>query len=142
MHFLRADLHFKRVPAMQQRRVQRLIEVRPRNRDVILEAPGHRPPNVMDHAQRGVAIALGVRDDAHGKQIVNLLEAGFLTEHFAVHGIEAFHASFQFRGNAGFYQPRADGCLHLVQEFFMKGCFVANFFLQCKEPFRLEIAEG
>ena len=50
MHVLRADLHFKGLPAVQERRVERLVQIWARNRDVIFEASGHWPPDVMDHA--------------------------------------------------------------------------------------------
>ena len=44
MHFLGANLHLDRHAVRpEQRRVQRLIAVDPRNRDVVLEATRHRP---------------------------------------------------------------------------------------------------
>ena len=74
VHFLRADLHFKRLAAMQNGGMQRLVEIGPRHGDVIFEAARDRAPDVVHHAERGVAVSLGVRDDAHGQQVINLLE--------------------------------------------------------------------
>src|ERR1041385_6588282 len=45
MHFLGADLHFKRLATVNHRGVQGLIQIGPRHRDVILEAAGHRTPD-------------------------------------------------------------------------------------------------
>src|SRR5258708_376853 len=92
------DLHFKGLAAVQHRGVQRLIKIRPGNGDVILEAPGDRAPDVMDHAECRVTIALRIGDDAHGEQIVNLFEAGFLAHDFAVHGIQTLDAASRLCG--------------------------------------------
>ena len=126
---------------MQNSGVQRLIQIGPRNRDVILEPARHGPPNVMDHAQCGVTVALQVRDHAHRQQIVNLFEARLLPQHLAVQRIQRLHAGFQLRRNACLHEFRTDGCLHFIQKFFVKRRFVADFLLQRKECFHLEIAE-
>ena len=45
MHVLRTDLEFDMLSLRaHHRRMQRLIEIRLWNRDVVLEAPGHWPP--------------------------------------------------------------------------------------------------
>ncbi len=58
VHFLRADLHFKRLAAMQNGGMQGLIQVRARHGDVIFEAARDWPPNVMHHAEGGVTASL------------------------------------------------------------------------------------
>ena len=50
MHFLRADLHFEGLACVDNRGVQRLVQVGPRHRDVILETAGNRRPDLVDHA--------------------------------------------------------------------------------------------
>ena len=57
MHLLGANLHFKRLPGMNHGGVQRLIKIGPRHGDVILKPAGHGTPNLVDHAERGVAVA-------------------------------------------------------------------------------------
>ena len=74
VHFLGADLHLERLPGMDHGRVQRLIEIRPRHGDVVLEAPRHGPPNLVDHAERRVAVLDRIGDHANGQQVVNLVE--------------------------------------------------------------------
>src|SRR5580692_1071116 len=142
VHFLRADLDLERLAAMEDRGMERLIKVWPRHGDVILEAARDRPPNVMHHAQRGVAASLGVRDHADGEQVIDLLEAALLPLDFAVQRIKAFDARFQFRGNAAFHQLRADGALHFFQKPLVNGALLRDFFLQREKSLRLEKTEG
>src|SRR5687768_14233913 len=67
MHLFRANLKFD-VFAFRadDGSVERLIQVGLWNRDVILEASWHRPPQRMDQAQDRVAIHLGIRNDPDG----------------------------------------------------------------------------
>src|SRR5215813_227209 len=84
VHFLSADLHFKGLAAVNHRCVQRLIKIRTRHGDVVLETAGHGAPNVVNDAERGVATALRIGDNANGKKVVNLLESPALTDNFTV----------------------------------------------------------
>src|SRR5713226_8584810 len=142
VHFLGADLHFKRLAAVEHRGVQRLVEIGPSHGDVVLEAPGNRPPDVMYNAQSGIAIALVVGDDAEGEKIVDLIEAALLAHDFAMKGIKAFDARFELRGNAVFDEFGADSGLHFLQEFFANRSLVADLLLQGKKRIGFEIAEG
>ena len=57
VHLFGANLNFKRRAIFgDHRSVQRLVEVRPRHGDEILDASGHRPPQVVNDAEHGVAI--------------------------------------------------------------------------------------
>jgi hypothetical protein len=87
-------------------------------------------------------MAIRVRDDAHGEQVIDLIDASFLANRFAMHGIQAFDARFEFRRDTGFDEFRADGGLDFLEEFFVKGSFIADFFLQSEEGFGFEIAES
>src|SRR4029077_1204260 len=102
MHLLRADLHLKGLSGVDHRRVQGLVKVWPGHGDVILESAWDRPPHLMDHAERRVAVAYGVGNDAHGEEVVNLIDRSMLPQTFLVNGIEALYASFDFRGNSIF----------------------------------------
>ena len=52
VHLPRADLHLERLPLLRHhRRVQRLVEVRLRHRDVVLDPAGDRTPDLMDDAE-------------------------------------------------------------------------------------------
>ena len=84
VHFLRANLNLERLPAVENRGVQRLIEVRPRHGDVVFEPARHRTPDVVHHAERGIAVSFRIRDHADGEQVVHLLEAALLAQDLAV----------------------------------------------------------
>ena len=75
--------------------VQRLIEVRAGHGNVILESPRHRPPNLMNHAESGVAVAHRIGDDADGQQIVDLLQRPFLALNFLMNRVEPLDAAFE-----------------------------------------------
>src|SRR5215813_11814904 len=113
VHFLSADLHFKGLAAVNDRCVQRLIKIGARHGDVILEAARNRAPDVVNDAERGVATALRIGDDADGEKIVNLLESPALTDNFPVQRKETFSPGLEFRGNSIFDELRANRSLHL-----------------------------
>ena len=74
MHVARADLDFVQLsPGAEDRRVQRLVAVRLRLRDVVLDALLHRRPPVVDDAERVVAVGHGVDEHANGEEVVDLL---------------------------------------------------------------------
>src|SRR5690606_18906699 len=79
VHLLGADLHLERRAALADHgRVQRLITVRARHRDEVLDPPGHRRPRVVDDAERGVAVADGPGDDPQRHEVVHLIEVDLL----------------------------------------------------------------
>ena len=128
MHILRSNLHFERLAGMNHGRVQRLVEVRARHGDVVLESPGHGPPDLMDHAERGVAILHRVGDHAHGQQVVDLIEIALLLLNFQMHRIEPLDARLHFGGNAALDHFLANRVLHFSQEFVEVFCLLATFF--------------
>ena len=95
----------------------------------------------MDYAERGIAVALRIGNDAHGEQVVNLCEARFLAHDFAVHRIQTFYARFELGGNTGLDELGLNGGLDFREKFPVRGRLFADFFLQGEEGFRLQIAE-
>ena len=74
VHVARADLDLVQLLARaEHRRVQRLVAVRLRLRDVVLDALLHRRPPVVDHAERVVAVRHRVDEHADREQVVDLL---------------------------------------------------------------------
>ena len=142
MHFLRADLHFKRLSGVDHRRVQRLVEVRPGHGDVILEPAGHGPPHLMDHAERRVAVADGVRNHAHGQQVVNLIDRAVLAQTLLVNGIEALHAAVDFGGNSVFVEALANRVLQFREKSLEFFSFGDDGILQLLVSLGLEVAES
>src|SRR6266446_3192702 len=141
MHVLRADLHFEGLTAVEHGGVQRLVKIWPGDGDVVFESSGDWTPDVMDDAESRVTAALGIGDDAHGQEIVDLAETDSLANDFAMHGVQTFYARFELGRNPGFDEPGLNGGLDFLEKFFVGRRLIADFFLQSEEGFRLEIAE-
>ena len=141
VHFLRPYLHFKRLAIVDHRGVQRLVQVRAWHGDVVFESPGDRPPDVVHHAKRRVAVALVIGNDAHREQIVDLLEAALLANDLAVQRVQTLHARCELRGNPVLHELGANGRLHFFQESQMGRRLVGDFFLQRQERLGLQVAE-
>ena len=93
VHLARADLHLERLDRVAHHgRMERLVEVRLRHRDVVLDAAGHRAPELVHEAERGIAVASLAGDDAEGENVVELGE------------IHAAAARFQ-RDRVGVFAP-------------------------------------
>ena len=102
---------------MQHRGMQRLVQIGPRHRDVILESPRHRPPHLVDHTQRLITVVRRVGNHADRQQVINLIERALLPLNLLVNGVKPLHASFDLRGNPVLHQLFANGRLHFVQKF-------------------------
>ena len=142
VHFLRANLYFERLPRMDHRRVQRLVKVWPRHGDVILEPAGDGAPRLMDHAERGIAVANCVGNDANREQVVNLIDRAVIPQTFLVNGIEPLHAAIDLGGNSVFIQPLANRVLQVREkrlEFLPLG---DDRILQLLKSLGFQVAEG
>ena len=84
----------------------------------------------MDHAERGITVANRVGNDAHGQQIVNLVEGAVLAQALLVNGIEPLDAAFHFGGNPVFLQSLANRVLHFRQKCLEFLCAWDDRFLQ------------
>ncbi len=85
VHLDRADLELDRAALRtHHRRVQRLVEVELRHRDVVLEPALHRPPQRVDRAERAVAVLHRVDDDPHADEVVDLGELLAAHDHLLV----------------------------------------------------------
>ena len=75
VHLLGANLDLDALAGgSEHRRVERLVAVGLRDGDVVLEAVGHRLPDIVDDAERLVALRLVLDDDAEGGHVVELFE--------------------------------------------------------------------
>ena len=70
------------------RRVQRLIQVGLGRCDIVLDAPRHGLPLLVDLAEHFVALVHRADDDAHRRQVVDLIERLVLRRHLLIDGIE------------------------------------------------------
>ena len=82
VHLVGADLHLERLALRaHHRRMQRLVVVRFRARDVVVELALYRGPQVVHHAEHRVALADVLHDHAHRADVVELLERHALAAH-------------------------------------------------------------
>ena len=85
VHLAGADLDLDAFAVgTDHRRVQRLVAVGLRHRDVVLEAPGDGPPARVHDPERFVALAHGVGQDAEGDDVVDLIVEQVLRLHLLV----------------------------------------------------------
>ena len=99
VHLLGTDLYFELVAALaHHRRMQRLVHVRPRHSDKVLNASRHRAPDGMNEAEHGITITNGRCNHANGEQIEDLIDgAGALVLQFLVNAVQALDAPLHAR---------------------------------------------
>ena len=109
VHPLGAHLDLERLAVRSDdRRVQRLVAVGLRHRDVVLEAPGHRLPERVDHADRAVAVLVAADEDAHRGQVVDLVELLPAPRHLHEDGVEVLGAARDLGLDADLLQVAAE----------------------------------
>ena len=94
VHLEGTDLDLERYTVgADDRRMQRLVHVRLRHRDVVLEAARNRSVHLMDYAERRIAVPHRFHDDTDRKQIIDLVDGLILVHHLTVDGEEVLHTS-------------------------------------------------
>ena len=90
VHRVGPDLDLERLAVEgDDRGVERLVEVVLGDRDVVVELARDRPPERVDHAERRVAVADLVDEDADRVDVVDLAELGALALHLFLDAVEA-----------------------------------------------------
>ena len=109
MHVLRADLRFqRRAERSEQRRVQRLVAVRLRDRDVVLEFARNRLVQAVQYAERRVAGRHVLDDHANAVDVEDLRKTIVLLAHFLVHAVDRLLAAGNRRRDRSPLQPVAN----------------------------------
>ena len=91
VHLVGADLDLDRLAGVgDDRRVQRLVAVRLRHRDVVLEPTGHRLPQRVDHAQNPIAVAHAIDLHPDRRQVIDLGEVLLLAGHLLPDRVDVF----------------------------------------------------
>ncbi len=94
MHGQGADLQLDRLAlGTDHCRVQRLVHVELRHRDVVLEPARHRLPGRVDDAERGVAVAHRVNQDADAHQVIDVGEVATAHDHLLVDRVVVLRAA-------------------------------------------------
>ena len=109
MHLLRADLHFERLPLRpDHRRVQRLVQIALRPRNVVVEFLRDRLPQVVHHAERGVAVLHLGHDDAQRAHVVELAEVERLRAHLVPDRIDVLRPAVELGLDASGFELAAE----------------------------------
>ena len=102
VHLARADLHLERLAfGTDHRRVQRSVVVGLRLRDVVVELARQRRPQMMDDAERGVAVLDVVDQDPHGADVVQAVDARLLAAHLVPDAVDVLRPAGDLRAHAG-----------------------------------------
>ena len=105
VHFLRTDLDFDRLPRFtDDRRMQRLIHIRFRHRDIIFEPIRQRFPQAVDDPQNRITLRNRVNDHASRVQIVNLTDILMFFLDFFVNTVKMFRTTADVRFDTVFLQ--------------------------------------
>src|SRR5882724_3949420 len=97
-----ADLHFQGLTLRSDhRRVQRTVEVRFRPRDVVVEFPRDRSPQVMHDAEHRVAVLRLVHEHAQAAHVVDLREIERLRAHLRIDAVEVLRPAADLGPDSG-----------------------------------------
>ena len=108
VHRLGPDLDLERLAVERDDRgVERLVEVVLGDRDVVVELAGDRAPERVDDAERRVAVADLVDQDADGVDVVDLAELRALALHLLPDAVDVFRAALEVGLDAGRLELRA-----------------------------------
>ena len=100
IHVVGADLQLDALMLRpDDRGVNRAVIVLLRRRDIVLEAPRHEGPGLMDDAERAVTIINAPHDNAEAEDIRQLLEGDALALHLPPDRIDALLAPLDLAGN-------------------------------------------
>ena len=98
VHLARADLHLERLAfGPDHRGVQRSIVVGLRFRDVVVELARQRRPEVMDAAERRIAVLDVVDQDPHGADVVEAVDARLLAPHLEPDAVDVLRPAGDLR---------------------------------------------
>ena len=111
VHVVGPDLHLERLAVDgHDGGVEALVHVVLGHRDVVVELPGDGPPERVDDAERGVALAHVGDEHAQGVDVVDLAELGALAAHLLVDAVEVLRPA----GELGLDARRLEGLVQLV----------------------------
>jgi hypothetical protein len=143
VHVVGADLHFDRHAVRpEQRRVQRLVAVDARDRDVVLEAPGHRLVDRVHRAERAIAGVRRVGDHAQPVDVDDLVQRHALAQHLAVDAVEVLLARLDATRDALPHELRADLLGDLGEELLLVAAGALERALEHPVALRIERAEA
>ena len=142
MHGFGADLEFDVDPGRSDKRgVQRLIAVVFRNGDEIFQSLRDWAVELVQDAQRHVAVEIGANHDPEPVDVVELGKAVAFVIHLAVDGKNGFFARLDARVKTGCGKHRFDFLLHLVHQVASPLAGIAQCFFKNGMAPRVQIPE-
>ena len=143
VHLLGAQLHLEGLAVRTNHRgMQRLVEIRTRDGNEIFDPARHGPPGIVDDAQGSIAVLDGVRDNAEGQQVVDLVGGNVLALEFLPDAVEALDAAFEARGDRVGLHLGLHGRLDFGQEFLADLAPALHRLLDFHVGFRFQVPEG
>ena len=105
MHLKSPDLDLKgHARTVHDRRMQRLVHVRLRHGDIVLETAGKRLVHLMDDAQRGIAVDDVIHQDPDREKIIDLVQSLVLLAHLFIDAEKMLDPSRDLVLDPGFFQ--------------------------------------
>ncbi len=109
VHLSGPDLDLEGLAGLaDHRRMERLVEVGLGHRDVVLDPPRHGPPELVDHAEGGVAIPGLGHDHPEGQDVVKLRDLDAVALHLEPDGVVALHPAGDLGRDARVREARLD----------------------------------
>ena len=143
VHVLGADLDLELMAAFSDERgVQGLIQVGPGHGDEVLEAAGDGTPGAVQQAEDGVAVLLGLRDDADGEEIVDLIDGNAVRVELLLDGVEALDARFDAGVDVGVAELRFKRADDAIEECFAFAAEGIDFSGELVVGEGVDVAEG
>ena len=135
------DLYCLTVGA-KNRRVQALIKIEFRRRDVILEPSRHRVPPGVDRAERRVAVTDRTDKYAHAGEVVNLLKVSGLPNHLLIDRVVLFLTPCNLRLDLRGAKITRDGVNDFLNKAVALRCPLFHQSVNLAIQFRVECSEG
>ena len=143
VHLPGADLDLDWLPARPDYlRVQRLVHVRPRLRDVVREEAGDRKPELVHDAEHVIALGHGRHDDPDRHQVEDLVVADLLLLDLVPDAVEVLRAALDLGADSFRVEPFAqlgDGQLDLFLALAARPNHLLN---ELAVLLRLDVLEG
>ena len=132
VHFHRAYLHLERdTLAPDNCGVQRLIAVRLRSSDIVLEAVRNRPEHIVDNAEHVVALDDRLHYNANRVNVVYLVEALVLHIHLLVYAVDRLYPALDDGFRLDIRNALPDALFNAVDEcvalLFVEGYLLLDF---------------
>ncbi len=143
VHLVSADLDLEGLALVaDDGGVQRLIAVGPRHGDEVFDATRHWTPEIVEHAEHGVAVWHRRYEDAEGDEVIDLLQLDALPPELQVERVEPLDAAVHLGVDARGREALQDRGFDLVDEHLRLLVTILDARRQVAVVVGLEVLEG